>query len=141
MTEKNYWVIIPPPIVGDKDLPSGAKLVFGRVFALVSKKGYCYASNAFLGKDIGLTKGTVSEYLSRLAKRGYLQIELIRDKKNRVKERRIYTYLSNSYRRGIQDPIQLKLEKSIERKIKRKGVVKGMESLKQIVDNISPKYV
>jgi len=139
MREQNFWVIIPPPVVGDKNLPSGAKLVFGRIFALMKKKGYCYASNEFLGKDIDLTKKTVSAYISKLARAGYLTVELIRNKTNQVKERRLYTYLSNFNGGGILNPIQLKLEKSNER-VKKRVFNKKMKSLGEVVDKIRPKY-
>jgi len=138
MAEQNYWVIIPPPVVADKTLPSGAKLVFGRIFALMKRKGYCYASNEFLGKDIGLTKKTVSAYISMLKNHSWLRVELIRDKTNRIKERRIFTYLSNSYRGGMLDPIQLKLEKSNER-VKNRVFNKKMKSLKETMKELGLK--
>ena len=144
MAEENCWVIIPPPVVADKKIPSGAKLVFGRVNALVSKKGYCYASNEFLGKHLDLTKKTVSNYVSMLAHQGHLRVELKRDKNNQIKERRIYTHLSNYKGVPIQDPIQLYMEGSNERKIKiksvnKKEVKKGMQSLKETMHDLNLK--
>lgn len=140
MREENHWVIIPPPVAADKRLPGGAKLVFGRVFALVNKKGFCWASNAYLAKDLALTKGTVSQYLSQLAHLGFLKIELIRGSDNQVKERRIFAYLSNQGSIPIEDPIQLGFEKSIERDTRKERVVKregnGMQALREIVDNL-----
>jgi len=140
MSEKNYWIIIPPPIVGDKNLPSGAKLLFGRIFALISRKGYCYASNKFLGKDIGLTKKTVSKYLSKLAKVGYLRIELIRGENNQVKERRIYPYpiIIGYLSTHNRIPIRLKSEKSKDKEIKRREYIydEGLKSLKETMENL-----
>jgi hypothetical protein len=147
MTEENYWVIIPPPIVGDKKLPSGAKLVFGRINALVTRKGYCYASNEFLGKHLDLTKKTVSNYVSLLAYRGHLRVELIRDERNRVKERRIYTHLSNYKGIPIHNPIQLYMDNSNDR-VKSKSintkappVIKGLSSVNDILKKIKPSYL
>lgn len=91
----NYWIIIPPHIAGLDDLPNGAKLVFGRIFALVQRSGYCWAFNEHLSQGIGLTKNTTSEYVRLLAKRGFITVELKRDEKQEVIERKIFITLPN----------------------------------------------
>lgn len=108
---ENYWILIPPQIAGNENLPAGAKLVFGRIFALSSKEGYCWASNEYLSLGIGLKKTTVRDYVLLLAKRGYIRVELDRNEKKQIIERRIY--LSLVVNKNIKDK-----NKSID-KIKR----------------------
>lgn len=91
---ENWWIIIPPQIAGRRDLDGSAKLVFGRVFALSKKWGYCTASNAHLEQGTGLKRRGLEDALWRLKSRGAVQVEVLRDQRTRrVVERRIWPLL------------------------------------------------
>jgi len=140
--EGGYWIIIPPPIVADNNLPAGAKILFGKILGLINKKGYCWASADYLGKHIGLAKDTVKKYLSLLYEKGYLRYELVQKSDKQVEERRIYPTLgdNNPLPGGI--PMRLfDTESNKERDIKISNS-KNFESLREIVDKWrKPNYV
>lgn len=108
------WCIIPANILANDDLTLSEKVLFGRILGLSDKGGYCFASNAWLGKQIGLSKGTVANLLSNLSSKGLIKIEIVRDENNQVKERRIYPIHStvNTYSRNNEEGYSLNNEDS-----------------------------
>jgi hypothetical protein len=84
------WCLIPPTIVARRDLSLMEKYLLGRIVGLIGSKGYCYASNAWLGAQLGAAKGTVANLLSKLGKRHLIRIEVIYSSRGEVEERRIY---------------------------------------------------
>lgn len=84
------YCIIPPHILADEELSANEKIIYGRVQGLTKEKGYCFASNTWLAEHVGLSKGTVSNIISKLSDKGYLRRETIRDKNKRIIERRLY---------------------------------------------------
>lgn len=87
------WCLIPAFILSRTDLSLSEKVLYGRILGLADKGGYCFASNAWLGEQIGLAQGTVANMISRMAKKGLLRVEVLRNEKNEVTERRIYPLL------------------------------------------------
>jgi len=81
---------IPAHIMCDQNLTMTEKVLWGRIQGLSTKEGYCYASNAWIGDQLGLKKGTISNLISRLVDGGYLTRKLIRDKSGEIKERWLY---------------------------------------------------
>jgi len=74
-TEKIHelgWVLIPPAILAAENLCMGEKVVCGRVIGLVGKHGYCFASNEWLGRQLGYSERTVEDYIGNLVSKGYL---------------------------------------------------------------------
>jgi len=83
-------VYIPAPIMCEDTITMTQKVIWGRIQGLSVKEGYCYASNNWIGEQIGLSKGTISNNISVLVTMGYLAREIIRDDNNEIKERRLY---------------------------------------------------
>ncbi len=93
MNEENqisYYSVIPATVRYDKNLKASEKLLYGEITSLTNKKGFCYAKNKYFANLYECTPHTVSRWISHLEKLGYIKIELIRDKRNEIKERRIY---------------------------------------------------
>lgn len=92
MTNENGigWCLIPPEVMARKDLSANEKLIIGRVNGLRNEEGFCFASNEWLGKQIGLSEGTVSNIISLLVKKKLLRREIIRNERNEVIQRRLY---------------------------------------------------
>ena len=86
-THELGWVMIPPTILAAADLCMGEKVVCGRVVGLVGKKGYCFASNEWLGSQLGYSDRTIEDYISKLTKKGYLRREY---GANGKRDRRLY---------------------------------------------------
>ena len=84
----NYYAIIPAD-VRYSNLKPNAKLLYGEITALSGKLGYCYASNNYFADLYGVSKNTVSRWISDLIKLGFINIEVERNEKKQVIKRRI----------------------------------------------------
>ena len=110
---KSYYAIIPAYVRYDKDLPLGARLLYGEISALCNEKGYCWATNAYFAELYQVSKVTISKWISALADREYIYIKIIRDENDKqILERNIYiddTPIKenfNTYLRKVNDPIK-----------------------------------
>jgi len=92
--QQTGWVLIPPQIIADNNLTNSQKMLLGRIMGLSNKEGYCYASNKWLGEQLGLEPTTVSGYISKLDNDGYINRVLTKDDNNEIKERRLYPLLN-----------------------------------------------
>lgn len=93
MNEENqisYYAVIPATIRYDTRLKAAEKLMYGEITSLTNRMGYCFANNKYFANLYNVTIHTVSQWISHLEKLGYIAIELIRDNKKQIKERRIY---------------------------------------------------
>jgi len=80
MSEKenpNYYAIIPANVRYCKEIPANAKLLYGEITALCNQKGYCWASNDYFAKLYGVSKKSISSWISQLAKNKYITIQMI----------------------------------------------------------------
>lgn len=88
------FAILPAHIRYNKDLTDSEKILFCEITALSNKNGYCYASNKYLSEIYGVSIGTISRRVNKLKKKGFISVELIKEKdSNNIKERRIYPSL------------------------------------------------
>lgn len=69
-------MIIEDTILKDKTINSTDKLVYGIIGVLSNKKGYCYASNEYISRQLSLSKRTVTRSISKLSNRSYIKIEV-----------------------------------------------------------------
>ena len=86
----NYYSIIPATVRYDTRLAPAEKLLYGELTALSNKDGFCYAKNRYFADLYNVAVGTVSRWLSNLQKFGYIIIEIVRNNKKEIVERRIY---------------------------------------------------
>lgn len=100
--QPSYYAIIPATIRYDERLKYAERLFYGEITALIGKEGYCFASNNYFAEIYGVIPGTISRWISHLSKLGYIRIELIRDDKKAIIERRIYI-TDISCKRVVQD--------------------------------------
>jgi len=87
MTEKPTYYATIPANVRYSSLKPNAKLLYGEITALSNKLGYCYASNNYFAKLYGVSKNTVSRWLSDLTKLGFITIEIQRNKNKEITKR------------------------------------------------------
>lgn len=93
MNEENqisYYSIIPATVRYNNRLKPSEKLLYGEITSLTNKMGYCFASNKYFANLYEVTNHTVSQWISHLEKLDYVQIELIKNDKKEITERRIY---------------------------------------------------
>lgn len=89
-----YWAVIPADVRYDDALPPNAKLLYGEISSLCDQRGYCYATNSYFSKLYGWGTTTIRRLLSALSERGYIQVDIVRDRRTKeVEERRIYAGL------------------------------------------------
>ena len=87
MTDKPTYYATIPANVRYSSLKPNAKLLYGEITALSNKLGYCYASNNYFAKLYGVSKNTVSRWLSDLTKLGFITIEIQRNKNKEITKR------------------------------------------------------
>jgi len=136
MTEITNWVLIPPVVLADERLSSTDKMIYGKALGLSNQKGYCFASNDYIGEHIGVSKESVKKSLQKLYKYNLLTYTLIRDKNKQVKERRIYPTLGENATLGGVKGMGSISPTSIKEKIKvnrfdKKELEKGMQNLRK----------
>jgi hypothetical protein len=68
----NWYAVITAKVLMAKDLSSTQKLLMALISNLSSEKGYCYASNKYLGECLDISQITVSKNIAGLEDKGYL---------------------------------------------------------------------
>lgn len=68
----NQYSIIPASVLLSKELSSTEKLLIGVISNLSNIKGYCFASNHYLGECLGISKHTIRRVISDLEQKGVL---------------------------------------------------------------------
>ncbi len=89
-----YYAVIPADVRYDPKIPPNAKLLYGEISALISKEGFCYASNTYFAQIYGLTPKSISRLVGSLEKEGYISTMLDHDKSGKIERRRIYLKVS-----------------------------------------------
>ena len=110
--QSSYYAIIPAYIRYNKELKFAERLMYGEITALSNKEGYCFASNRYLADLYRVSQSTISRWISHLAEIGSLHIEIIRNDKKEIIERRIYV-VDNPYVQNSTYPICKKSKDNI----------------------------
>lgn len=93
MNEENkigYYAIIPSTVLFNEKIKANEKLLYAVITVLSNKEGYCYASNAYLGKLLNAQPHTISKWVSHLKSLGFLCLDIIKNDKGEIIQRRIY---------------------------------------------------
>ena len=72
----SYYAIIPASVRYDERLKYPERLLYGEITALIGKEGYCFASNSYFANLYGVISGTISRWISHLAKLEYIKVDL-----------------------------------------------------------------
>ena len=78
LLEQWYWVM-PNVVLYDTELTPNQKLIYVVISSLCAEKGYCRASNNYIGKLLGIKTTATSEAINKLVEKWYLISEI--DKK------------------------------------------------------------
>ena len=116
-----YFAVIPATVLFNNELKPNEKLLYALITALSNKEGYCYASNKYLGEKLNVDPQTVSRWIGNLRKYNYLVIDIIRNEKQEVIQRKIYPndvpyLLNNRY------PYILNSQEGIDEKVKENNI-------------------
>ena len=85
-----YTALLPPRVRYDQQLGATAKLLYAEITAMTDVTGFCWATNGYLGRLIGVSKDRASKLVSALEARGYIAVEVLRSEAGAVQERRIF---------------------------------------------------
>lgn len=115
MNEKeqpSYYAIIPSEVRYCEELKFAERLLYGEITALAGKEGYCFATNKYFAELYHVIPGTISRWISHLEELKFIKVEIIKDKKKQIIERRIYInyinreVLLNTYKQNKQYPYE-----------------------------------
>ena len=81
---ESKYIIIPLAIVDDVRLTPAYKLVYGLLYSLSQKRGYCNMGNNNLTEILPCGERTVKNSISRLTKLGFIKREFIYAKNNNL---------------------------------------------------------
>lgn len=70
----DYFIIIPAQVRTDKRLVFLDKLIFGEIFTLAQKDGFCWASNRYFSDIYDVQPETVSRSIKKMGNLGYISI-------------------------------------------------------------------
>lgn len=85
-----YYAIIPATILFNEQLKANEKLLYAVITVLSNKEGYCFASNGYLGNLLNSQAHTISKWISNLKKLGFVYLDIIKNEKGEIIQRRIY---------------------------------------------------
>lgn len=71
------YVEVPMNVLLDEELSSTSKLLMGLITTLSMQNGYCYASNKYLSNLMKVSKRTITNCISSLKRKNYIEIENI----------------------------------------------------------------
>lgn len=118
MNEKpGYYAIIPAGVRYDKQLPQGAKLLYGEITALTNKNGYCWASNDYFAKLYSVSIGTIKSWLKCLEDNSYIRRVIKYKSGSKEVEQR---FISLAPRSENLPPLGQKIDPPPVRKLSRK---------------------
>ena len=66
------------------------KLLYAIITILSNKEGYCFASNAYLSNLLDARPHTISKWVSHLRECGFVCLDMIKNEKGEIIQRRIY---------------------------------------------------
>lgn len=88
MNTTNYYAIIPAE-VRYADIPPNAKLLYWEITALTNKEWFCWAGNEYFAELYWVSSYTISRWISKLSKLGFLQIDF---ENKDLSKRKIYIW-------------------------------------------------
>jgi len=85
-----YYSIIPSKILYNKELKANEKLLYAMITSLACKEGYCFATNNYFAKELGVHPKTVSSWISDLRDKDFVKVEVIKNENKQIIKRKIY---------------------------------------------------
>jgi len=67
-----YYAVIPAEVRYCKNIPFGARLLFGEIMSLANKSGYCWASNDYFAELYDVHQTTITEWVSALKQASFI---------------------------------------------------------------------
>lgn len=85
MKEKfSTYSVIPTEIMLSNDLSSTEKLLYAVISSLTNEKGYCWASNQYLGDLIGISERHASRSINKLLQEQLIKVDIKDNSKRKI---------------------------------------------------------
>ncbi len=108
-TDGFAFLLIPQVVAQDDRLKGNEKLLYGHIFSLTKKEGYCWATNEYLSDLMGVSKGCISRYITHIIELGYLERVVVKDKDSgQITCRKLY--IKNIFADPEEGPEEEKIE-------------------------------
>jgi len=73
-SQPSYYAVIPASVRYDKNVPAGAKLLYGEISSLCNKEGYCWAGNEYFAKLYQTNEKTIRNWIGALRDAGHITV-------------------------------------------------------------------
>lgn len=115
--EPNYYAIIPANVRYDKSLTPRAILLYGEISALCNKYGFCWATNNYFAELYGVSKTSVSKWISELEVNNYI-VTLIEYKDGSSQVDKRYIAIAPPIKENLKGALKENLKRAIEENLK-----------------------
>jgi len=137
--EFSTYSVIPTEIMLSKELSSTSKVLYGLISSLTNEKGYCWASNKYLGDLIDLSERQVSTNISQLVDSGYLESDIEDSYKRKI---RLVVSIGGRKKsaKGLAENIEGVGSKPLHNNIKeynKDNIISSDESQSKIINDIN----
>ena len=115
--EKKFstWSVIPTEVMLNKEISSTTKIMYGIISSLCNEKGYCWASNDYLGELLGITRTRVSLIIKELVEIGLIESEIEKKYKRKIKLKGVLIKVKRGVKENLKgDLIKVKDNNIIE---------------------------
>lgn len=135
--QPNYYGLIPASVRYDKEINSSMKVLYSEFTSLCNKYGYCHATNGYFAKLYGVSKTTISRWISKLEERGhiYTQMEYM-PYSNEIGERRIFIPNVNTPLQKCQGGIDKNVKGGIDKNVKGNNTRENNTSINKKEDGL-----
>ena len=82
--ENTAYLTVPYNILNNKELTLSAKILLAEIISLSKPEGYCYASNEYLAKRVGISVTTIKKSLKILKQKGCISSKMINPKERLI---------------------------------------------------------
>lgn len=113
--EKTFstWSVIPTEVMLSKEISSTAKITYGIISSLCNEKGYCWASNDYLGKLLGKSGTRMSLIVKELSDAGLIESEVEQNYKRKITLRGVLRKLKGGVKENLKGGLRKVKENSI----------------------------
>lgn len=116
--KKEQWSFIPYSLRDNRNVSDGAKVLYLFLINLCSQEGYCWATNKYLSDITGKSEANIKRCLVELKTAKQIEIDIIRDDKKQVVQRKIFLTLYSLFQAYIplgsnMNPPRLKYEPTL----------------------------
>lgn len=109
----SYYSILTADVRYDKELKANEKLLYSEITALADRYGYCWASNQYFSELYGVSARSVSEWVSHLAEKEYIRVEIDNTDRSNSK-RKIFIGYRRKLLEGIEENFHTGIEENFQ---------------------------